>query len=191
MVASSGPDVPILVETPARPFFRMVRCHYLAIEYSDPQPGWEIRPEGILTALPFLMLELVGIVHQPLNGGRFTSHTLIEELFEQLEDKAGLLINFEDIWLPQFFFDREVAVGDVYRLGKELFRQAYLFREGRLTDGHFGEDFKRFRDTLVFSEEETRAFTLWSDKEVFRAQESPPKNTELRLPTREDLRGRH
>jgi hypothetical protein len=191
MIASSGPDVPILVETPGRQFFRMVRCHYLAIEYSDPQPGWEIRPVGIAAPLPVLMLELIGIVYQPLSGGRFTSHTLIEELFEQLEDKAGLLINFEDIWLPEFLFEREVAAGEVYRVGHELFRQAYLFREGHLAREHFGEDFKKFRDTLVFSEEETAAFTMWSDKEVFRAQQSPPKNAELRLPVRGDLRGRH
>lgn len=34
-------DVPVLVETPARPYFPMVRCHYLSIEYDAPRAGWE------------------------------------------------------------------------------------------------------------------------------------------------------
>lgn len=36
MNASPQPDVPILVETPARRYFPMVRCHYLSSEYDTP-----------------------------------------------------------------------------------------------------------------------------------------------------------
>ena len=178
------PDIPILVETPSRPFFRMTRCHYMSIENSVPRPGWEIRLGS--DVLPFLMLGLVGIIQQPFGEPRFVAPELIDRLFEQLEEKAGLLINFDDIWLPSFLFERETHTGDTYRIGIRLFLGAYLFREGRLGEGEFEVYCKKFGETLVFSEEETRAFAAWSEEQIARAQNQEPKNWNLSIRKRNE-----
>lgn len=181
-----GADVPILVETLDRPFFPMVRCHYLAFQYSDPRAGTALRIEGFPLSMPFLLLGLIGIIQQPIEERRFTSPLLIDNLYEQLEDKAGLLITFEDLWLPRFLFERETRVGDVFRITNELFQHAYRFREGRLIEKMFIRMLEQFSHSMVFSEEETRAFWEWSDKQVFRALHLPPKDPELRLIVGED-----
>jgi hypothetical protein len=52
MNALTQPDVPVLVETAARPYFPMVRCHYLSIEYDTPRAGWGISLGGPDDAIP-------------------------------------------------------------------------------------------------------------------------------------------
>jgi len=151
----------------------------MSVEYNGPRPGWEIRLGN--DVMPFLMLELVGVIQQPFGAPRFNTSALIDRLFEQLEGKAGLLVNFDDIWLPSFLFQRETHTGDAYRIGIELFQGAYLFREGRLSEGDFEIYCKRFGETLVFSEDETKAFTEWSEVQVSTAQNQEPKNRNLRL----------
>jgi hypothetical protein len=78
MNASPQPDVPILVETPSRPVIPMVRCHYMSIEYDDPSHVWNLGLNGF--QMPFLMLNLVGIVQQPFGATRFNSYDLIDQL---------------------------------------------------------------------------------------------------------------
>src|SRR6266550_8093171 len=123
MPVSPQPDVPILIETRTRPAFPMVRCHYLSVECDDPRPGWRLELQELAT--PFLMLNLVGIVQQPFGAPRFNNYGLIDGFFQVIEDQAVLTINFEDLWLPEFLFLPELAVGDVYRVGIRLFTIAY------------------------------------------------------------------
>src|SRR5437763_675775 len=129
MPVPQQPDVPILIETPSRKAFPMVRCHYLSVECDDPRSGWRLELQGMAT--PFLMLNLVGIVQQPFGATRFNNYSLIDGFFQVIEDQADLTINFEDLWLPEFLFLPKVAVGDVYRVGIRLFTVAYQYRDGR------------------------------------------------------------
>jgi hypothetical protein len=180
-----SPDVPVLVETPARPYFQMTRCHYISVECSEPRPGWEIRFGG--DVLPLLMLQLVGVIQRPIGAPRFSTPLLIESLFELLEERAGLLINFHDIWLPGFLFQRGVQTGDTYRIKVPLFREAYLFRGGRLGEREFEIYCKGLDDALIFSKDETTAFTAWCDEQVVKAQHQEPKNPDLRLKRFDEL----
>ncbi len=71
MNPSPQPVVPVLIETPARSYFPMVRCHYLSIEYDTPRAGWGISLGGSM--MPFLMLGLAGIIQQPFDAARFSN----------------------------------------------------------------------------------------------------------------------
>ena len=184
MTTSPQPDVPVLVETPSRSAFPMVRCHYLSIECDDPRPDWNLGPPG--SGIPFLMLNLVGIVQQPFGAPRFNTYGLIDGLFEGIETRANLTINFEDIWLPDFLFQPQLSVGDVYRVGNKLFAVAYQYRDGRHSRDTFENLCKELHREIVLSEDETRAFQGWTAEQFSTAQNRPPKDPKLQLPKREE-----
>ena len=181
MASPHSPDVPIFVETADRPYFQMVRCSYMSIECDDPSPGWQIRLNNQVA--PFLLLELVGIVQQPFGAPRFSNYNLVDQLFQQVEKQAFLLINFADLWLPRFLFSASVQVGDVYHVTNEVFNEAFRFRDGQSNQRQFELQCKEL-PPVVFSPEETRAFGSWVAEQISGAQNSAPKNPELQLRTR-------
>jgi hypothetical protein len=175
-------DVPILVETPSRGYFPMVRCSYIYIECDDPLPGWSIGFGNVFAR--FSLLELVGIVQQPIGADRFNSYNLVDGLFEWIEGQASLLVNFGDIWMPNFLFKGPVHVGQVYRASNELFRQAFRFRNGQQDQEQFERHCKEF-PPLEFSPLETNAFEEWVEKQFTFADERYPKNRDLQLRERQ------
>ena len=177
-------DVPVLIETSSRSAFPMVRCHYLSIECDDPRPGWNLGLQG--PGIPFLMLNLVGIVQQPFGAPRFNTNGLIDGLFELIENQATLTINFEDIWLPDLLFQPQPSVGDVYRVGNNLFSVAYQYRDGRHSRDTFENLCKELHRDIVLSEDETRAFKGWTAEQFSTAQNRPPKDPNIQLPKREE-----
>lgn len=176
------PDVPVLIETLSRSLFPMVRCHYISVECDDPLPGWGLQLQGL--EMPFLMLNLVGIVQQPFGAARFNSYSLIDQFFERIEEQASLSVNFEDIWLPSFLFQARVSIGDVYRVRSKLFILAYQYRDGRYTQQDFEEHCKELQPEIVISEDETRAFRGWTAEQFSIVQNRPPKNSNLQLPAK-------
>jgi hypothetical protein len=183
MLESPNLKVPILVETPGRSYFPMVRCHYLAIEYDTPSALWTIGVNGV--TMPFLMIGLTGIVHQPLGAEHFNSYRLIDSFYQRIEETAGLSINFEDIWLPAFLFARTQLVGDVYRVGMELFILALAYRDTRSTQQEFEAQCKHLAEDIVYSEDETRAFGGWSSEQISIVQNREPKDRRLQLKSKE------
>ena len=179
---SSPADVPILIETPARPYFPMVRCHYLCVEYDTPRVGWGISIDSQM--MPFLMLGLTGIIQQPFGAPRFNTYELIDGLFERIEEEAGLSINFEDIWLPEFLFSPSPHVGDVYRAGLKLFVLAFRCRDAQVSRQEFEARCKDLGNEMTFSEEETRAFQGWAAEQISMAQNQGAKDLRLRLRTK-------
>ena len=176
-------DVPILVETLSRPFFPMVRCFYIAIEFDTPDNRWTLGLGG--QQFPFLMLGLTGIVQAPLEVSQFRLPTLIDRFIDAIE-KGGGLVSFEDIWLLQDLFPPDVAVGDVYRVGVDLFRAAFAFRDSRISQDQFEFASREFHSQIDISTEETRAFRAWSVETIERSARRVPKNADLQLkPKRE------
>ncbi len=101
----------------------------------------------------------------------------------------GLLVNINDIWLPNFLFSRAGAPqkkGQVYRLHGDLFSTAFLYREGRLTLATFLERCHGVNDAVIISEKETAAFTDWHKAQIEHAIGQYPKNKELALRYREE-----
>jgi hypothetical protein len=184
MDAGENPDIPVIVETLSRPFFPMVRCSYFSVECDDPLPGWSIDLDG--NTWPFLMLELVGIIHAPFGASKFTHPSYLNNLFLQIEENAGLLIHFDDIWLPDFLFShvQKPSIGAVYRLRYELFAAAYRFRDGRQTEEAFLKQVEEHIKGITFSTDETRVFTAWSDEQISTAQKRLAKDPKLKLENR-------
>ena len=161
----------------------MVRCHYLSIESDDPRPGWNLGLPAV--SMPFLMLNLVGIVQQPLGAPRFSNYGLVDGFFSLLEDQASLSVNFEDIWMPEFLFHGQVTVGDVYRVGERLFAIAYQYRDGRYSQEAFEGLSKELLRDIAFSEDETKAFKAWAGEQISTARNRAAKDPHLQLRNRE------
>jgi hypothetical protein len=171
-------DVPILIETLSRPFFPMVRCFYLAVEFDTPDDGWALEIGG--ERFPLLMLGLTGVVQAAFDGEHFHEPYLIERFIDIVEAKGGL-ISFEDIWIPKEVFHRAVAVGDVYRVGIALFREAFRFRDSRMSEERFRGIAQEFRNQIEFSPQETGAFRNWSSGTIERIAHEGPKDARFRL----------
>lgn len=181
-------DVPVVADAvKTQVQFPMVRCNYLSVECDSPEPGWTLTIDN--EVLPFMMLGLIGIVTKPFGAERFNRVDLIEELFERLEDKADLLIDVDDIWLPMLLFDNvgiRPEVSHVYRVTSDIFSLAYSFREGRLNLEVFLDRCQSFKRPLVLSGDEMGAFRQWRETQVQNAREQYPKNRELALPWHDD-----
>lgn len=185
-------DVPVFIDSvKTLRGFEMTRCNYLSIECDEPQPGWELDISG--TRLPFLLLGLSGIVVRPPRGERFHTPEDIEHLFRLIEDEGGLLVDIEDVWIPNFLLgDEDPAPGSVYRMNARAFTAATQFREGRMDLEEFLGLCRELPDPLAWSGEETEAFLAWREEHMSHAVEEYPKSGELELhweeTERDDLR---
>jgi hypothetical protein len=171
-------DIPVLVETLWRSFFPMVRCFYLAVEFDTPSNQWWLGLER--QQFPFLMLGLTGVVQAPLGASRFYEPNIIDEFIDSVEDADGLVL-FEDIWFPKELFRDGVSEGDVYRVGTDLFRQAFSYRDGRTLEEEFQFAARELHRQMSFSEEESIAFRSWSTRTIENARREGPKDANLRL----------
>ncbi len=171
--------IPVIVDSVKRyPSFDMSRCNYLSIDLDTPRPGWAIQIRQFV--VPFLMLRLGGILFEPIGGGLFDSPQKIAELFVYLEGEGTLLVDMEDVWLPNFVLRRgDARVGDVFRVSSQLFESALLFREGRLRVRDFIERCERDLENVRYSEGETAAFLKWREMEILAAREQYPKSDAL------------
>lgn len=176
-------DIPILVETLGRSFFPMVRCLYIAIEFDTPSNQWSLGIAG--QSSPFLMLGLTGVVQAPLGANSFNNPGIIDKFIDTVEDADGMVL-FEDIWLPSDLFNGEVSEGDVYRVGVDLFRHAFSFRDGRSNEEKFRFAVREFHGQMGFSAEETVAFRKWSAGTIERARREGPKDATLQLERRRE-----
>jgi hypothetical protein len=176
-------DVPVFVDSViALPEFPFVRCNYLSLERDAPDPGWALSVSGQL--MPFLLLQLAGVVTQPFGEDRFSRVPLIEQLYAVTEAGDGLSLQVSDVWLPRFLFQSGDPVsGAVYRAGAALFRAAFLYREGFMDRTTFVRAAEG--QALEYSASETVAFQQWHTIVMNAAGEQSPKNADLRLRRRE------
>ena len=172
-------DLPIMMDS--RIGDSLIRCNYLCIENDRPKGGWSIGIGGL--SMPFFMLGLLGIIYRPFGGQEFDSPTQIDELYQRIEDGAGLSISVEDVWLPNFLFLRTPTMGDVYRVNDDLFASAILWRQGRLSERQLIEQSEFLFPNLRcrYSERETPTFREWVKKQMFIAHERFPKNHDFKL----------
>jgi hypothetical protein len=176
-------DVPILIETLSRPFFSMVRCLYLTIEFDTPDHQWTLGIVG--QEFPFLLLGLTGVVQAPPGRARFDDQRLIGDFINEVETARGL-VNFEDIWMPQELFSADIEVGEVYRVGIDLFRAAFAFRDSRILEEDFTFRSRELRGQIESSPVESRAFRVWSAETIEHIARQGPKNLELQLERRRE-----
>ncbi len=188
--------VPVLIDArrqvpgEGRRAFDMVRCTYLLIESDAPGAGWTINVNE--TQLPYLLLSLRGVVLGPPEdrGERFTSPDDIDALYDFVEDGAKLLVDVGDIWIPSEAFPKgdSFAVGAGYRVSRDAFEAAVLFRESRIDIVAFLDRMSALAPgaAVVPSPEEGRAFAAWNQRQIGLAVEQYPKSEALELSYAED-----
>ncbi|MEN8180335.1 MAG: hypothetical protein ABFS39_17175 [Pseudomonadota bacterium] len=191
-IQNAGATVPITVDSVKNtPSYLMTRCTYFSIESSEPTPGWGLHLFD--SDIPFVMLGLSGVVTSPPGGmPYFDKPDHLDNLFEAIEQKDELYIDTNDVWLPNILFPQsysEPQRGQVYRIGFDLFRLAYLLREEINTDQEFLERMKEWRVSgiLEASNSETDALMQWNQNQIEAIQEQYHENTLKKLPKKEEL----
>lgn len=161
-------SIPVVVDSiKRRDDFQMVRCNYLTVQCDAPSPGWQLSLGG--EASSFIMLGLVGIIHQPFGGGHFDSPDTIETTLERFEERAELFIDVDDLWIPEFVLRHAAAefkLGDVFRISEALFSAAFRYREGLLEQDTYLDVSKEYLSQALPSPSESEAFRAWHWQQV-------------------------
>lgn len=177
-------DVPIFVDNEIAPeAFPFVRCNYLTIERDEPDPSWLLTLDG--QEMPFMLIQLAGVITQPLTEPRFSSRELVEELFIRIEEDDRLSIEVADMWLPRFLFRFTPHAGLVFRMRRHLFASAFQFRNGLVSEARFIDVCKESEEAFEFSDLESGAFREWHSMHTDAAKSGFPKSRELMLRPRE------
>jgi len=162
----------------------LARCTYFTIELQGPSAGWTLELQA--EEVPFLLLQLAGVVTSPVGGGdEFASVSDIDRLLAAVERGGRLTVDLADVWLPKWLLGKRSPVpphrGQVYRAGERIFRAAIEYRDGRLGPEALETLAEELGDTVRFAEGETRAFSLWRVEQIRRARGHHPKNRKLQL----------
>ena len=172
--------VPVVIDDRTGRSPELVRCVYFYFRGDEPGALWKLSINEL--EVPFILLELAGIILQPIDGELFENPEQIDSLFSLIEG-AGLSVEIADLWIPTRATNkdpRELNRGIVLRLGERFFRSSLNYRYGEIDLAHFENQLKELSDSLRVSERETKVFLEWSYLEVGRAQER--RNVELELP---------
>jgi hypothetical protein len=191
-------SVPVIVDDPKRTGgFDMTRCVYFHIDCEDTLDEWAMDLGA--GPIPFRMIGLSGVIVRPLAQSEiFDNPGQVENLFEtaeamgtgaesEAEADAMMHVELEEIWLPNELLNaegRDVFRGAVFRIGYNLFRLAFAFALGRLTQNEFLERARDLRQ-VEFSEKETKAISVWASHEIEMAGKSALKS-ELYLPPKSE-----
>jgi hypothetical protein len=162
--------------------FQMTRMTYFSIAGDRPSAEWilEFRDRRI----PFLMINLSGIICRPdFEHYRFDSAEQIDALFDLIEadDRRGLLVDLNDVWLPNSILTGRCWRADVYRIDQRLFAEAWHYRHGRTSLEQLEAVGKKSKGRIHFSEKETEAFRAWSELQISQARKSYPKSKQFQL----------
>ena len=183
-------DVPIVIDD-VKHFktFSMSRCTYFSVECDTPSLGWvmEMRKRKI----PFLMLALSGIIYQPMKAAKkFDTPEKFEDLFETVEENPDVYVDTNDLWLPNFVFDKKnLKPGSVFRISFSFFMAGYGFRNQMFSKKEFIEQCKKSKFTARYSAKETKALQLWHNMQVDEAKARYKKYPELSLRERKRREG--
>jgi hypothetical protein len=146
--------------------FDMSRCTYFTIETDVPSPDWRLGTEGL--EIPSYLLGVYAIIYKPLGANEtFDTAESIDDLFDAIEDRPDLYVDTNDIWLPNDLFEGlPHKRGHVYRADPELFKQAYAYRQDRISKNQFTEFCRGRKGAVKFSEVETEAFRGWEARQI-------------------------
>lgn len=179
-MASKATNVPVIIDDIKIYLnFQMTRCTYFTVESDSPSPNWFLGLNN--QQLPFYLLGLSGIIFKPFGDSDiFESIELINEVFNLVESDTSLYIDTNDIWLPNFLFN-EHKRGQIYRIEKDLFLKALLFRETKIDEEEFLMYCKEFVKKIYYSSKETEVYHEWISQQINEARGIYPKNKNMAL----------
>jgi hypothetical protein len=172
-------SVPVIVDDQKQTAgFDMTRCVYFHIDCEDTLDEWTMDLGSGET--PFRMIGLSGVITRPFDQSpAFENPDQVGDLFDTAEkmlvrpdSEAGSMtyVELEEIWLPNKLLENEreeFLRGDVFRIGYDLFRLAFAFTIGRLTQDQFlHRDRALELRQIEFSEKETEAIRDWTKGEI-------------------------
>jgi hypothetical protein len=164
--------------------FAFARCSYFTIECDTPSPNWYL---GLADRrIPFLMVGLSGIIHQPSEVDTvFTSPEQIEALFAAIEEGERFFVGSADLWVPSKhmkpILEQDRPRGLTFRMGYELFLHSLDYRRDRITRRDYEAMCGELHREITPSPSESTAFASWRRRQVNMAKERYPKSRELAL----------
>ena len=169
--------------------YNMTRCTYFSIENSAPAPGWTLSLQDINIA--FIMMDLSGVITSPPGASRFDNPDHLDRLFEVVEQKEELYVDTNDIWIPNALFNRsggKIQRGDVYRIGFDLFRVAFMLKEEARSDEEFLRRMRHLNtpEVLEFSIDETAALRDWNERQIDINKAYYHDNPQKKLPKKDN-----
>lgn len=172
--------IPVVIDDRTGRSPELIRCVYFYFRGDEPGAQWVL---GLNEArVPFILLELAGIILQPIDADLFENPEQIDSLFSLIE-RAGLNVEIADLWIPTRATNKnpeELYRGVVLRLGERLFRSCLDYRYGEIDLARFENQLRELSERLRISERESKVFMEWSRKEM--AQASDNEDPELHLP---------
>lgn len=183
----------------------MVRVTYFALTSDAPAAVWEVELPPLAQLHGVGALGMAGVVYSAMRESDQVGHDAVEfDLFERPEDVAAifsleegdspLTVQVEDVWMPVSWF-RQVAVwggggqprdlrsdlarGQVYRVGLNLFQEAYRYTAGEIGLDQLVEVDPE--DQVFISPVEREAIRGWSQDQIDATRAAfPDKEIKLR-----------
>jgi hypothetical protein len=166
--------------------FQMSRCTYFSI--ASNLPSSEITEDPVLK-IPSVMIGFTSLICYPFDASKlFNKPEEISSLFEAVEKVEGLYVDINDIWLPNFVFEKANRKrGSVFRILPELFKLAYDYQNGVISEDEFIKTCKKKNFPAEYSPEETDAFHKWGFKQIELASKYYKDNPKKWLKTLDKL----
>ncbi len=181
-------SIPIMIDDVKKSGrFQMSRCTYFSI--ASNLPSTEIKQDPVLK-IPSFMIGFTSLICYPSGHSKlFDKPEEISKLFEAVEKVEGLYVDINDIWLPNFEFDEANRErGSVFRILPELFKLAYDYQNGVITDDEFIKTCKEKNFPTEYSPEETEAFQKWGLEQIEHARKYYKDNPSKWLKTLDKLK---
>lgn len=169
--------------------FKMCRCTYFSVRSDTPSKDWPIGLPGRKT--PLFMVGISSVICQPSNRSNlFDSPDKYDNLFHFIEDKTEAYVDLNDLWLPNFLFERKYRKrGNLFRVSTGLFSAAHNYRNDLITEEEFNTICRKRGNTAKYSAKETRAFGQWAEKHLKEAIIYHKKKHTKRLKRYSEMQG--
>ncbi len=144
--------------------FKMCRCTYFSVQSDSPSKDWSIGLPSKKT--PLFMVGISSVIYQPSNSSNlFDSPDKYDRLFHFIEDKTEGYVDLNDLWLPNFLFERKYRKrGNLFRISAGLFTAAHNYRNDVITEEEFKTICQKRGNTAKYSAKETKVFGQWSER---------------------------
>lgn len=194
ITASYPHTIPIIVDSVKRfEAFSLTRCTYFSIEAKEHGIPMELElsPPGI--RLPFLMIDLSGVIVAPFGDERSLFETAddFDRLFEEIDQHPNFFVDTNDLWFPTSLLDnedRQVARGMIYRIGEALFREAYVLRDEIRSEADWYHHSNMVDEpgNIEYSEKETEALQVWQEQLIEAMKTAYHASPEKQLAKKDD-----
>lgn len=173
--------IPVIVDDIKRmDEFQMTRCSYYSIEAETTSSNWIVELEN--RKIPHYLFGLQGLLTNPIGGGEFQNPGQITSIIEQIEFDDSLIVDINDIWLPNNLFDdRPHKRGDVYRISLGVYSIAHKYRYNQISADRYISSCIELKNEIRYSQMESETFAEWAKSQVEEAKMVYKKNKKYQL----------